>query len=418
MNIDIFLDTKDKHLTLDLAERYLPIRLTDTNFSSMGDCVAFLANRADGMYTEITENEETVLFVILYNQTLYRELENDVIKMDYWEPSYNFVLLDGEVNGKKRKVYLDTRAYRRVPQKRDPNKPPHKKVIKEFDSYENLFPYIAYVSEDFRPIFDSTPIFGSDKGFKIKDGYIYSNVEAGLLQYDDYYNLCELKGYNLFYDRYVPSNILGTQYLIYSKRGFEILRDYFFNTSDHASREILNDNVVGAITVLENPAFENTINTMTIFVTTSPIEGEKAINIDRQSEVYSGNPIKVLSSPKMKTFALAGIFYLCKKYNYQPLDKEINYSILGGWKDFSEELAQKGLFKDNKRLTNDLNVFLSLDKTQAKKRYEALIYDIRENENELTRFKIFIENKFIEMDDFDKNLSSLIFPSLKNKNVP
>lgn len=407
MNIDIDI----KHNALDsarfdigLSSRYLPIELTATSFGGIGECIAFLANDADGQFTNISVDKDSVLFIILWNQNTYDEIKKDVLKMDYWVPFYNFHRVSGEVNGITRTIYLDSRAYRKIVR---PQTQPHIRTISKFSSYDVLFPYIAYVSEDFKPIFSASPIFKSSEGFDLKNNSISAKVDPELLKYYSYKNDCDLKSFNKYYDRYVVTNMLGMQYLIYSEEGFSLLRQYFYDTSDHATKEILSDKVVGAITILQTPAFERKINAITIFLTKEPIKVERASNVDMKSTTYEGYPIKPLQSQSTKVLTLSIIHSILKKYNYQVDSKlMINYDILGGWNDFFLDCEKKGIL-------SDFSSFFLMDKTQAKKRYESMLYDLRHKKDEYERFESYINSNFDTMNAADRELCAFLFPKFK-----
>ena len=65
------------------ANKYLPVRLSTTHFDGIGECIAFVANRADGMTCDITENQHSEIFLTLMDSSLYEELKRDVLNMDY-----------------------------------------------------------------------------------------------------------------------------------------------------------------------------------------------------------------------------------------------------------------------------------------------------------------------------------------------
>ena len=73
--------------TIDLqfqkAIKYLPVRLSTTFFEGIGECIAFAANRADGMTCDITENDNSEIFLTAMDSSLYEELKRDVLNMDF-----------------------------------------------------------------------------------------------------------------------------------------------------------------------------------------------------------------------------------------------------------------------------------------------------------------------------------------------
>ncbi|MBR5551908.1 MAG: hypothetical protein IKV83_08335 [Muribaculaceae bacterium] len=93
------------------ANKYLPVRLSTTFFDGIGECIALVVNRADGVTSDIVENQESEIFLTLMDTSLYEELKKAVLNMDYWEPidHYNTVL--GLADGQERKIHLDGRYF-------------------------------------------------------------------------------------------------------------------------------------------------------------------------------------------------------------------------------------------------------------------------------------------------------------------
>lgn len=253
----------------------------------------------------------------------------------------------------------------------------------------------------------STPIFASTNGLSIQNDEIAEKVEPNLLQYYQYMNKCALKGYNRFYDRYEPTNMLGTQYLTYSKEGFELIRQLYYDTYDEATTEILSDKVVGAITVLETPAFENKVNSITLFLTTEKLDIERAYNVDMATTLCDNHPMKFLKPQKTKVISLACLHHILKKYDFQLNNHEVNYSDLGGWKDFMSECERNGTISDFSKI-------MSSPKTRAKQSIKSLGYELRHNMKSFNTLENFIDNKFPSMDSLDKAICALILPKYKD----
>lgn len=89
------------------AKKYLPIRLSTAYFDGIGECIAFTANRADGMTTEIVENKDSEVFLTLMDRNLYEEIKRDVLNMDYWTPNTHYNTVNGLADGVQRKIHLD-----------------------------------------------------------------------------------------------------------------------------------------------------------------------------------------------------------------------------------------------------------------------------------------------------------------------
>ena len=94
-----------------IANKYLPVRLSTTFFERTGECIALAANRADGMTCNISENQESEIFLTLMDNSLYEELKKDVLNMDYWFPENHFLTVTGLADDKVRKIHLDSRYF-------------------------------------------------------------------------------------------------------------------------------------------------------------------------------------------------------------------------------------------------------------------------------------------------------------------
>lgn len=69
--------------------------------------MCIVANRADGMTTDIIENKDSEVFVALMNRQLYEEIKRKVLNMDYWVPNTWYNTLNGFADGKPRKIHLE-----------------------------------------------------------------------------------------------------------------------------------------------------------------------------------------------------------------------------------------------------------------------------------------------------------------------
>lgn len=407
INIDINHNAQDSaRFDIGLAAHYLPVKLCSTSFDTIGECVAFLANNADGQFTNICVDDDSVLFIIEWSQYLYDTIQKSVCDMQYWSPIYNFHRVSGVVDGYKRTIYLDSRSFRKIVPASKVSEP-HKKTINQFSSHEVLFPCIAYVSTDFKEIFTCSPIFASKDGLSIQNGEISAKVEPNLLQYYQYMNKCALKGYNRFYDRYEPTNMLGTKYLIYTEEGFELIRRYYYDLYDEATAEILSDKVVGAITILETPPFEKKVNSITLFLTTERLNIQRATNVDMSTTTYDNHPMTLLKYQNTKVLTLACLHYILKKYDFQLNNHTINYNDLGGWRDFMTECENNGTISDFSKV-------MSSPKTRAKQSMDSLVYELRHNEESFKVFENFIEQRFWDMDSFDRATCAIILPKYKD----
>lgn len=95
----------------DLASKYFPIRLSTTIFDGIGECLCLVANRADEMFHEIAENEDSEVFIMLKQIPLYEDMKNRVEHMDYWEPDRMFHTVIGDADGLQRIIHFDGSAF-------------------------------------------------------------------------------------------------------------------------------------------------------------------------------------------------------------------------------------------------------------------------------------------------------------------
>ena len=57
------INTISADLGFEKANRYLPVRLSTTYFDEIGECMCIVANRADGMTTDIIENDDSKVLI-------------------------------------------------------------------------------------------------------------------------------------------------------------------------------------------------------------------------------------------------------------------------------------------------------------------------------------------------------------------
>lgn len=89
------------------ASKYLPVRLSTTYFDGIGECICIVGNRADGMITEVIENQYSEVFLTLNEPSLYNTIKSAVINMDYWTPNTHYNTVNGLADGITRKIHLD-----------------------------------------------------------------------------------------------------------------------------------------------------------------------------------------------------------------------------------------------------------------------------------------------------------------------
>ena len=101
------INTISADLGFEKAERYLPVRLSTTYFDEIGECMCIVANRGDGLTTDIIENKDSEVFVALMNHQLNEEIKRKVLNMDYWVPNTWYNTLNGFADGKPRKIHVE-----------------------------------------------------------------------------------------------------------------------------------------------------------------------------------------------------------------------------------------------------------------------------------------------------------------------
>ena len=97
--MQINVSTSNVDWNFEIANRYLPVRLSTTHFDGYGECIVIVANRADGMTSEV--------FITLMDKYLYEDVKAKVLGMDYWKPNTHYNTFDGFADGIKRKIHLD-----------------------------------------------------------------------------------------------------------------------------------------------------------------------------------------------------------------------------------------------------------------------------------------------------------------------
>lgn len=98
----------------EIADRYVPIRISTTSFAETGNCIVIVANRADGMFTQIIENSETELFITKFTDSLWSEMRNMMNKpqYQYWSPDSDYDTYEGLSDGQKLIIHLDRYTFR------------------------------------------------------------------------------------------------------------------------------------------------------------------------------------------------------------------------------------------------------------------------------------------------------------------
>lgn len=99
----------------EIADSYVPIRVSTTSFAETGNCIVIIANRADEMYTQIIENSETEFFVTKYTDSLWSEMRDMMYSSQYhhWSPDSDYDTYVGLSDGQKRIIHLDRYTFKR-----------------------------------------------------------------------------------------------------------------------------------------------------------------------------------------------------------------------------------------------------------------------------------------------------------------
>ena len=98
----------------EIADRYVPIRISTTSFAETGNCIVIVANKEDGMFTQIIENSETELFITKYTDSLWSEMRDMMYssQYQYWSPDSEYDTYEGLSDGQKRIIHLDRYTFR------------------------------------------------------------------------------------------------------------------------------------------------------------------------------------------------------------------------------------------------------------------------------------------------------------------
>ncbi len=105
--MQINLNTTDVDWRFEQAEQYLPVRLSTSYFEAYGECIVIVANRVEGMFTNISENKDSEVFISLMNRELYEEVKEKVLSMEYWIPNTHYNTFNGLADGVQKKIHLD-----------------------------------------------------------------------------------------------------------------------------------------------------------------------------------------------------------------------------------------------------------------------------------------------------------------------
>ena len=63
------------------------------------------------MTTDITENNNSEVFITLMDKYLCEDVKAKVLGMDYWKPNTHYNTFDGFADGIKRKILLDVSIF-------------------------------------------------------------------------------------------------------------------------------------------------------------------------------------------------------------------------------------------------------------------------------------------------------------------
>ena len=109
MQINVKMSNAD--FSFEIANRYLPIRLSTTYFDGYGECIVIVANRADAMFTHLIEDNDSEVFITLMSRNLYEEMKAKVMGCDYWSPNAYYDTFNGLVDGVQKKIHLDRTVF-------------------------------------------------------------------------------------------------------------------------------------------------------------------------------------------------------------------------------------------------------------------------------------------------------------------
>lgn len=107
MQINVSINDNTIDWEFKQASRDLPVRLSTTYFDGIGECLCIVANRADGEYTNIIENENSEVFITLQDSELFEILKSKLYNYDFWTPNTHYNTVNGLADGVMRKIHLD-----------------------------------------------------------------------------------------------------------------------------------------------------------------------------------------------------------------------------------------------------------------------------------------------------------------------
>lgn len=109
--MQINVNTSNIDRLFEIANRYLPVRLSTTYFDGYGECIVIVANRADDMFTHLIEDNDSEVFITLMNRNLYEEMKTKIMGWNYWTPNAYYDTFNGLVDGVQKKIHLDRTVF-------------------------------------------------------------------------------------------------------------------------------------------------------------------------------------------------------------------------------------------------------------------------------------------------------------------
>lgn len=107
MQINLSINDNTIDWEFNQASRYLPVRLSSTYFDGIGECICIVANRADGDFTNIIEDENSEVFITLQDPEFFEILKSKLYNYDFWTPNTHYNTVNGLADGVMRKIHLD-----------------------------------------------------------------------------------------------------------------------------------------------------------------------------------------------------------------------------------------------------------------------------------------------------------------------
>ena len=254
-------------------------------------------------------------------------------------------------------------------------------LFENFDKNKPLYGRSTFLNEHYiEGMQKCYPLFCTKKGFYLQNDQIIANVGKNVFNKSLHVAKLLLTSWNRFFYMYRDEN--GNSYLIYTKKGFDKLFQFWIENPSHNDVNDIKDDYIGAISIFRNQSFSNSSSFITIFLRSSPVPKSKAwvCLFDDDKYIYD---IPNVNAVYKNVFIRALIFDLIKKLRYN-ISEVCNMSTFD-WErwskaKFSEQ--ETDYYLQNSRKLSDALYYLDHDiyisqtfTNYLKNNYESFIND-------------------------------------------